>query len=298
MLFVAEFVTTGRGLTVTITLVAVPVHPCGSDVGVIRYSTLPAVVLLKFVSTWLIVAPAPAVAPDTLPVTEPTVHVNVLATLADNTRLVLSPLQMLIGTFVTAGLGLTVTIILYGVPGQLFVVEVGVTRYSTVPVAALLGFVKTWLMVLPDPSLAPVMLPVIAPTVHVKLLATLAVNDMFGLVPLHVTAVLAVVTTGVGVTVTVIVYGSPGQVPVVEVGVTIYSTVPGVVLLGLISMSLIVPVTPGFAPAIRPVIVPTAQVKLLGALEVNTIFVFVLLQMLFVDAFVTTGFGYTVTVIV
>ena len=111
MLFVAEFVTTGKGFTVTTTLVAVPTQPSGLDVGVTRYSTVPAVVLLKFVSTWLIVAPDPAVAPDTLPVTEPTAHVNVLATLAVNARLVLVPLHMLIGVFVTAGFGLTVTVI-------------------------------------------------------------------------------------------------------------------------------------------------------------------------------------------
>jgi uncharacterized protein Usg len=45
----------------------------------------------------------------------------------------------------------------------------------------------------------------IVPTVHVKLLGALAVNAMFGLVPLQVLAVLAVVTAGVGLTVTVIV---------------------------------------------------------------------------------------------
>jgi hypothetical protein len=111
ILFTAEFVTTGRGLTVTTTLVAVPTHPSGFEVGVTRYSTVPAVVLLKLVSTWLIVAPDPAVAPDTLPVTEPTVHVKVLATLAVKARLVLSPLQILIGVLVTAGFGLTVTVI-------------------------------------------------------------------------------------------------------------------------------------------------------------------------------------------
>jgi uncharacterized protein Usg len=205
MLFVAEFVTTGVGLTVTTILYGEPMHPSGFEVGVTRYSTVPAVVLLKLVRTWLIVAPAPAVAPDTLPVTEPTVHVNVLGTLAVSARLVLSLLQMLTGVFVTAGFGLTVTVIVYGSPGHAFVVEVGTTRYSTVPEAALPGFVSTWLIVLPDPAIAPVILPVIVPTVHVKLLGALAVNAMLGLVPLHVTAVLAVVTTGVGVTVTVIV---------------------------------------------------------------------------------------------
>ena len=78
-----------------------------------------ALPILKLVSTWLIVPPDPAVAPDTLPVTEPTVQVNVLATLAVSARLVLSPLQMLTGVFVTAGFGLTVTVTSNGVPVQL-----------------------------------------------------------------------------------------------------------------------------------------------------------------------------------
>ena len=42
--------------------------------------------------------------------------------------------------------------------------------------------------------------------------------------------------TGFGLIVTVIMKGLPGQEPVVEVGVTIYSTVPAVVLLGFVSV--------------------------------------------------------------
>jgi hypothetical protein len=44
---------------------------------------------------------------------------------------------------------------------------------------------------------------------------------MLGPVPLHVVAVLAVVTTGAGFTVTVMVKGTPGHEPVVAVGVII-----------------------------------------------------------------------------
>jgi hypothetical protein len=68
-----------------------------------------------------------------------------------------------------------------------------------------LGFVRTWLIVLPDPALAPVMPPVIVPIVQVKVLGALAVSEIFGPVALHVEAVAAVVTAGVGFTVTVIV---------------------------------------------------------------------------------------------
>lgn len=57
----------------------------------------------------------------------------------------------------------------------------------------------------PEPALAPVMPPVIAPTVQVKVLGAEAVSAIFGPVPLQIAAVLAVVTTGVGNTVTVMV---------------------------------------------------------------------------------------------
>jgi hypothetical protein len=69
----------------------------------------------------------------------------------------------------------------------------------------LLGLFKVCAMLLPEPPLAPVMLPVIVPTVHVNVLAAVAVNAMFVAVPLQIAAVLAVVTAGVGLTVTVIV---------------------------------------------------------------------------------------------
>ena len=74
----------------------------------------------------------------------------------------------------------------------------------------------------PEPFTAPVMLPVVAPTVHKKLLATLAVKVIFGDVPLQVLAVAALVTTGVGFTVTMIEYAAPAHEPDVEVGVTRY----------------------------------------------------------------------------
>jgi hypothetical protein len=91
-----------------------------------------------------------------------------------------------------------------------------------VPAVVLLGFVKTWFIVAPEPALAPVMPPVIVPMVHVNVLGTVAVKLMLGPVPLHIVAVLAVVTTGAGFTVTVIVKGTPGHEPVVAVGVIIY----------------------------------------------------------------------------
>lgn len=139
--------------------------------------------------------------------------------------LVVPPLQMAaVFAVVITGLGFTVTVMVYGAPGHAGVaVDVGVTIYSTVPAAVLPGLTSVWLIVDPVPALAPVMLPVIVPTVQLKLDGVLAVSPMLGLVPLQISNAAAVVTTGVGFTVTVIVYGAPGQAGVaVEVGVTMY----------------------------------------------------------------------------
>ena len=78
--------------------------------------------------------------------------------------------------------------------------------------------------------------PVIVPIVHVNVLATLAAKAMLVPVPLQIVFVAAVVTVGVGFTVTVIIRGVPGHELAVEVGVTIYCTVPAAVLLGLVSI--------------------------------------------------------------
>ena len=78
--------------------------------------------------------------------------------------------------------------------------------------------------------------PVIVPIVHVNVLGALAVKLILGPAPLQVVAVLAVVTTGFGFTVTVMVKGVPGHEFTVEVGVTTYCTVPAVVLLGLVNV--------------------------------------------------------------
>ena len=86
---------------------------------------------------------------------------------------------------------------------------------------------------LPEPALAPVIPPVIVPTVQVKVLATVAVSPIFVVPPLQIVAVFAVVIFGVGLTVTVMVYAAPAHEPVVAVAVTRYWTLPAVVLLGL-----------------------------------------------------------------
>jgi hypothetical protein len=201
------------------------------------YSTLPAVVLLGLFKISLIVEPLPAVAPVMLPVMVPIVHAKLLGVEEVRTILGLVALQIAsVPELVTTGLGLTVTVIVNGEPPQLPEPEVGVTIYSTLPAVAPLGFVNTWLMVLPDPALAPVMPPFTDPIVQLNELAALDVSAMLELVPLHIVNEAGLVTAGVGFTVTVIVNGAPGQPPAIEVGVTIYSTVPAVELLGLVSV--------------------------------------------------------------
>jgi hypothetical protein len=66
-----------------------------------------------------------------------------------------------------------------------------------------LGLVSVWLIVAPEPADAPVIPPVMVPTVHVKLLGTDAVRAILGLVALHEVTVGELVTAGVGFTVTV-----------------------------------------------------------------------------------------------
>ena len=78
------------------------------------------------------------------------------------------------------------------------------------------------MIVEPEDALAPVMPPVIVPIVHENVLAALAVKLILGDVLLQVLAVAALVTTGFGFTVTVIVKAAPTHKPVVDVGVTRY----------------------------------------------------------------------------
>jgi hypothetical protein len=177
-------------------------------------------------------------------------------------------------------------------------VAVGVTRYCTVPAAEFDGLVSVWLIVVPDPAVAPVILPVTVPIVQENVLGALAVSAMFGLVAVQIEAVAAFVTAGVGLTVTVIVYGAPTQLPVVDVGVTIYCTVPAAALDGLLRTWLITPPLPPTAPVIPPVMVPIVHVNVLGAVAFRLMSGLTPLQMESVAAFNMPGFGLTVTVIV
>lgn len=139
----------------------------------------------------MITLPLPALAPVIPPTMAPTVHVNVLGVLADSIIFGLPPLQIAAGgAFVTAGVGCTVTVITYGaLAGQAPPVDVGVTRYSTVPAVTLLGLFNSWEIVFPDPGVAPVIPPLTVPMVHVKLLGAVAFSGIFVVPPLQSDAV-------------------------------------------------------------------------------------------------------------
>jgi hypothetical protein len=129
---------------------------------------------------------------------------------------------MPVAALVTSGVGLTVTTIEYApLAGQFPVVEVGVIRYSTVPAVTLLGLVSVCAIVSPVPGVAPVMPPVMVPIVQANVLGAEAFNGILVAVLLHIATVAgAPVRTGVGRTVTVMIYGAAaGQFPTVDVGV-------------------------------------------------------------------------------
>jgi hypothetical protein len=179
--------------------------------------------LLGLVSVWLMVVPDPAVAPVMLPVIVPIVHANELGAVAVRAMLGLVLLQIdALAPFVTAGVGLTVTVIVNGVPAHDPTVDVGVTIYCTEPAVELLGLVNVWLIVPPAPAVAPVMPPLMAPIVHANVLGAVAASVIFGPVPLQIETAAGLVIAGVGLTETVIVNGAPTQPPVTDVGVTIY----------------------------------------------------------------------------
>ncbi len=69
----------------------------------------------------------------------------------------------------------------------------------------MLGFVNASVIIFPDPADAPVIPPVITPTVQVNVLGTVAVRGIFTFAPLQIVAEAGEVTNGSGLTVTVMV---------------------------------------------------------------------------------------------
>jgi len=158
-LVVATF---GDGLIVITTFIGIPGQALAE--GVTIYVTVPAVVP-GLVSVWEIEEPLDALAPVIPPVIVPIVQLKVVPdTLLFNTIFVVSPLHMVVGpVVVTFGAGLTVTNMFFGMPGQPF--AEGVTIYITVP-AVVPGFVSVCIIVEPLDAIAPLIPPVIGPTVQ------------------------------------------------------------------------------------------------------------------------------------
>ena len=88
----------------------------------------------------------------------------------------------------------------------------------------------------PPETDAPVILPLLVPNVHPKLLEDVALRLMFGEFPLQIDAVTAEAIDGIGFTVTVISVALPTQFPMIEVGVTAYTIEPALLLLGLVNV--------------------------------------------------------------
>jgi hypothetical protein len=184
-----------EGLTVTTMSVTAPGHVLAA--GVTLYVTVPGA-SPGFVSVCAIVVPFEAVAPYTPPVTAPIVQLKVVPdTVLVSSIFVGVALQIVVGLVVeTLGVGLTVTTMLTGLPGHAF--ANGVTMYVTVP-AVDSGLVRTCEIVVPDDAVAPVIPPVIAPTVQLKVApATLLVSAILVVVPLQIVVGLTVVAFGVG----------------------------------------------------------------------------------------------------
>jgi len=86
------------------------------------------------------------------------------------------------------------------------------------------------------PAGTPVTAPVVTLPIHEKLLAALDVSGMLSGELLHVLKLLPLVKAGPGSTLTVTVAKVPTHPPLSEVGITEYTTVPTVELLGLVSV--------------------------------------------------------------
>lgn len=147
---------------------------------------------------------------------------------------------------------------------------------------------------MPFEAVAPETLPVTVPIVQLNVVpATELLSAMLVAVPLHSVSRLVVVTSGVGLTVTIILLVIPGHE--LAVGVTIYVTVPAVVP-GLVSTCDIAGPLFAVAPVIPPVIAPIVQLYVAPAtLLLRVMFVLVALHIVVGPVYVTFGVGLTVT---
>jgi hypothetical protein len=236
---------TGRGLTVTSTVKAVPAHPFA--VGVTVYLTIPAVVPV-LVSVCDIDVPEPPLNPVTAaPDNCAAVHVKLVpATVEFKAMFVDDALQMVCALADPTGWGLTVTTTVSGVPTH--PLAEGVIVYVAVP-----GVVPVAVSVCAIVAVEPFAAPVKPDCATVQLYVVPTTLELSGIevaLPEQIVCDDGVaVTTGVGFTVTSTVKAVPAHP--FAVGVTVYLTTPAVVPL-LVNVCEIVPPEPSAKPLMVP----------------------------------------------
>lgn len=97
------------------------------------------------------------------------VQLKVLFTEAVRIVFQLSPLQIAaVDALVTKGFGSTLIIIVLLEPVQVPLDAMGVTMYSIVPVVEFDGLLSVWMMLEPEPGVAPVIPPVMVPMLQLN----------------------------------------------------------------------------------------------------------------------------------
>ena len=254
----------GVGLTVTVTVNEDPVHGPAGDCGVTVYVAVPAT-LPELVSVPFMVAPALPTPPATVALITGGPHVYVVpaGTIPlvplRGVKLKFPPLHIVAVMALTAGIGLTVTVIVNAAPVHAAVD--GVTVYVAV-CTALVGLTRVPEMSPASvPAAPPVIPPVTTGAAHVYAIpagiipSVRFMGAMVKLPPLQMVAVW-LLTAGLGFTVTVTVNGVPVQLAVE--GVTLYVAVPAV-LRAFVRVPVIVNPDPARPPVIPALIVGADQ---------------------------------------
>jgi hypothetical protein len=224
---------------------------------------------------------------------------NVDAMFAVNARFTAFPEHSVaVFALVIAGVGFTVTVTVCEVPGQLPAEVVGVTVYVTVCTLVVeFVIVLESVLVVCAVVLSPLVFA-LSEAIHEKVEATFEVSGILTVPPLQMVAEDALVTEGVGFTVTLTVCPAPVQLPPVDVGVTVYVTVCALVVeLVIVFESVLVlcavvlsPVVFALSDAIHENVEATFAVK--GMLTAFPE------QIVAEPALVIAGVGFTVTVTV
>lgn len=193
-------------------MIAEPGHPAA--LGVIVYTAVPAPEVVA-VSVCAITVPELAEAPVTFVCVTVQLNVVPLTLLLNTTELALfEQIVCALGVAVAEGVGFTVTVAVIGAPLQ--VPRVGVMVYTAVPAAAPVAD-NVWVMLVPDPALAP--LTPVCVTVQAKVAPPEVLLSAMELAPPEqmLCELGVAVAVGMGFTVTVTMTLAPAQVPAVGV---------------------------------------------------------------------------------